>query len=62
VGSSKNFPHNDEFPSPMMDMVLGYKYQHLQESYVTDFFFCEQNNLRIVPTIPRHDRRCPQPE
>jgi hypothetical protein len=44
VGSSKNFPHNDEFPSPdefpslMMDMVLGYKYQHLQESYVTDFF------------------------
>jgi hypothetical protein len=31
-------PHNDEFPSQMMDMNLEYKHQHLQESYVTSFF------------------------
>jgi hypothetical protein len=37
-GSLENMPHNDEFPSSMMDMVLEYKHQHLQESFVTDFF------------------------
>jgi hypothetical protein len=36
--SSENMPHNDEFPSSMINMVLGYKHQHLQQSYVTDFF------------------------
>jgi hypothetical protein len=54
-------PHNDKFPSPMMNMVLGYKHQHLQECYVTDFF-CEQNNHRKGPTVPGHGRRRPQPK
>jgi hypothetical protein len=31
----------------------GYKHQHLQESYVTSFFY-EQNNLRKGTTIPGH--------
>jgi hypothetical protein len=57
-GSSENMPHNDEFPSLMMDMVLGYKHQLLQESYVTDFFSM-QNNLRKGPTIPGQGRRRP---
>jgi hypothetical protein len=30
-------PHNEEFPFLMMDMVLGYKHQQPQESYVTIF-------------------------
>jgi hypothetical protein len=38
-------PHNDEFSSPMMDMILGYKHQHLQESYVTNFFSMSKTTL-----------------
>jgi hypothetical protein len=52
-------PHNEEFPFLMMDMVLGYKHQQPQESYVT-IFFCEQNNLRKGPTIPGHGCLRPQ--
>jgi hypothetical protein len=40
---------------------LGYKHQHLQESYVTDFF-CGQNSLRKGPTIPGHGRRRSPPK
>jgi hypothetical protein len=45
----------------MMDTVLGYKHQHMQESYLTGFF-CQQNNLRKGPVVPRHDCQRPQPE
>jgi hypothetical protein len=48
-------PHNDEFPSPMMDIVLGYKHQHQQESYVIAFFY-EQNNLSKGPIVHGHSR------
>jgi hypothetical protein len=54
-------PHDGQFLSPVMDMILGYKHQYLQGSYVIDFFY-EQNNLRKGPTIPGHVCQLPQPE